>query len=276
MEHIVGIFRASADADRAVHQLRASGIEHERIVLFHPGATPRDVASAVPQVDAESEGMGEALGGVVGGALGAASGATLGIVATSLFVPGIGPVIVGGVLGAAVFGAGGALAGVAAGQSLEQGLAKGLPHDELFVYEDALRHGRSVVMVFPDQAVKAEQARSIFTATGAESVDAAHRDWWLGLRSAEKENYERAGGDFVVDETNYRRGFEAALHPSRRGQSFVEARDGLRDRYQENELDHAFRAGYGRGLWHQRQLEEGVEHRQHRVAGASNKTRGDS
>ncbi len=50
-------------------------------------------------------GMGKAMGGAVGGALGAAGGATLGAAATSLLVPGVGPVTAGGIIGAALLGA---------------------------------------------------------------------------------------------------------------------------------------------------------------------------
>ena len=45
-------------------------------------------------------------------------------------------------------GIGGATTGMAAGAALERNLADGIPHDELFLYEDALRNGRSVVTVF--------------------------------------------------------------------------------------------------------------------------------
>ena len=40
------------------------------------------------------------------------------------------------------------MAGAVAGGALEDGLAHGLPKDELYLYEDALRKGHSVVFAF--------------------------------------------------------------------------------------------------------------------------------
>ena len=58
-----------------------------------------------------------------------------------MLIPGVGPVIAGGIIGAAILGVGGAATGAAAGAALERELADGLPHDELYLYEDALRKG---------------------------------------------------------------------------------------------------------------------------------------
>jgi hypothetical protein len=247
MEHVVGIFRSTSDVERVVQQLKLSGIDQDKIAVLRPGESARKVEATVPTTDTESEGMGEALGGTVGGAIGAASGATLGAAAASLFIPGVGPVLAAGALGAALFGAGGALAGVAAGHALEEGLAPGLPHDELFIYEDALRKGRSVVIVFSDDAEAADKARKSLLQAGAESLDAAHENWWLGLRPAAQERYESAGGNFNRDELSYRRGFEAAVHPQVRGKSFDQAMTFLTRRDPNCATDAAFRAGYDSG-----------------------------
>ena len=71
--------------------------------------------------------------------------------------------------------------------------------------------------------------------------------WWLGVRDVEKEKYERTGGDFENDESDFRCGFEAALHPGNRDQSYEICRDKLRDRYPNNHESDAFRRGYERG-----------------------------
>ena len=55
---------------------------------------------------------------------------------------------------------------------------------------------------------------------GAESIDAAREEWWVGLRDAEEETYRAQGRDFKADEAAYRRGFELALNPKRRGKSY--------------------------------------------------------
>ena len=50
---------------------------------------------------------------------------------------------------------------MAAGEALEEGLVEGLPHDELYLYEDALRKGRSVVIAFVETDETEEAARNI-------------------------------------------------------------------------------------------------------------------
>jgi hypothetical protein len=244
METVTGVFSSRSNAEEAVRQIHAAGIPNDRIALLTPGMTDERVESAVPTADSEQPGMGQAMGGTVGGALGVAGGATLGIAAASLLVPGVGPVIAGGILGAALLGAGGTAAGMAAGGALEQELVAGLPHDELYLYEDALRQGRSVVIAFVEDQAAVYAVQGALTGAGAESIDDARENWWVGLRDAEAEHYESGGGNFQADEAGYRRGFESALkqHP----ESAPSESDG----------DAAFRRGYERGVAYQKGLRE--------------------
>jgi hypothetical protein len=200
--------------------------------------------------------MGKAMGGAVGGALGAAGGATLGAAAISLLVPGVGPVIAGGIIGAALLGVGGAATGMAAGAALEKELAVGLSHDELFVYEDALRKNRSVVVAFVEDEDARERVYNVLAQANAESIDAARESWWLGLRDTEEEHYLGEGGDFSSDEVSYRRGFEAALHPRRRSMPYAEASRELSESYPDVAQGDAFRQGYLRGQNYQQKLRE--------------------
>ena len=247
MESIVGIFNSLADAKRAAAMLRTFGISENRITVLSPHTRETEIEAQIPTTDTEQPGMGQALGGTVGAALGAAGGATAGAAAASLLVPGVGPVIALGILGAALLGAGGAVAGAAAGDAMEKTMADGLPHDELYVYEDALRRGRSVVIAFADDDQIAENARAELQRAGAESVDAARNEWWIGLRGAEQEHYTSQGGDFNLDEATYRLGFEAALHPDRRGKSGEDAGQSLQQKYGADAATQAFRQGYERG-----------------------------
>lgn len=256
METVVGIFQTKTLAEQAVQQIAGLGITNDRISILRPGTPAEQVEASTPISDSESPGMGEAMGGTVGGALGAAGGATLGLAIATLLIPGVGPIVVAGALGAALLGTGGALAGMAAGGALEDGLAKGLPHDELFLYEDALRHGRTVVIVSADDDETAERVRKAFTQTNAESIDAARENWWLGIRDAEQLAYERTGGSFQQDEISFRRGFEAALLPGMRKRSYDEAANELRERHQGTSAERPFRAGYERGQAHQRRWEQ--------------------
>lgn len=221
-----------------------------------PGTAEEGIEQEVSTTETEQPGMGKAVGGVVGGALGVAGGLPLGAAAASLFVPGVGPIIAAGLVVAALLGAGGAAAGATAGGALENSVDTGLPHDELYVYEDALRKGRTVVIVGADDEAQAEALRESLTQAGAESVDAARESWWIGLRDAEAEQYAAQGRDFKTDEPLYRRGFEASLHPSARGKSYDEAADALRQRYSDAYGDEAFRCGYERGCSYLGELKE--------------------
>jgi hypothetical protein len=150
----------------------------------------------------------------------------------SILIPGIGPVTAIGLAALGLLGlVGGTVAGAVAGGALEDALAHGLPKDELYVYKDALRRGRTVLIVLVDDADQAAAVRAALAQAGAESLDAARAQWWIGMRDAEAEAYDATGGDFAKDEEMYRRGFEAAL------------------RGDDADASHtaAFRAGYERG-----------------------------
>lgn len=247
MESIVGIFNSLADAQRGAAMLRSLGIAEDKMTVLAPHTSETELEERVPTSDTEQPGMGSALGGTVGAALGAATGATAGAAAASLLIPGVGPVLAIGLIGAALLGAGGAAAGAAAGDAMETAIADGIPRDEIYVYEDALRRGRSVVVAFADTEQIAENARAELARAGAESVDAARDEWWIGLRDAEREHYTNEGGDFSLDEAKYRLGFEAALHPDRRGKTNEGAAANLEQRYGADATSRAFRQGYDRG-----------------------------
>lgn len=250
METVAGIFSSRTAAEEAVRQLHSLGISNDRIALLTPGMNDERVESTVPTADSEQPGMGQAMGGTVGGAIGVAGGAGLGAAAASLLVPGVGPVIAGGLLGAAILGAGGTVTGMAAGEALEEELVTGLPHDELYLYEDALRKGRSVVIAFLDEDGAIYAAQGALVTAGAESIDEARENWWIGLRDAEAAQYGTTGRDFQRDEASYRCGFEAALK-SRAGT--VESAAKLSP---DDESDEAYRRGYERGRSYQKSLRE--------------------
>ena len=255
MSTVAGIFNTQAEAEGAVAALREAGISEDRVSLLTPGTSQQQL-DEVPTTETEQPGMGTAIGTAVGGALGVAGGLHLGAAAASLLVPGVGPVLAAGLIGAALLGAGGAATGFAAGGALEESMAQGLPHDELFVYEEALRGGHSVVLVVADDEVSTGIARDLFAAAGAESVDAAREKWWVGLRDAEEAEYTVEGGDFGSDEPVYRRGFEASLHPRARGRAYEEDAERLRECFGPDCEEPAFRRGYERGRRYQSELLE--------------------
>jgi hypothetical protein len=245
MQTVAGMFATRTDAERAPAQLEAVGVPRDRITLLSPGSDPR----RVPTDEGERPGTGAAIGAVVGVGTGAAVGFPLGA-AVAMMVPGIGPIIASGVIGALLFGAGGA----AVGATLEESLVTGVPRDDLFLYEDALRRGRSVVIALIDDDERAEAARQALDRAGAEPTDAAREAWWTGRRGAEEARYEGGATAFARDELIFRRGFEAALAPMSRARTWEEALPELRARYAEVVETPAFRHGWERGQDYNREF----------------------
>jgi hypothetical protein len=249
MDAVVGVFASRPEGERAVQGLTDIGFTRDQFALLTPHST-EDEIHAVPTTEAEPPGIGRALGAVTGGAAGAATGIQASLL-TGL-VPGVGPVIALGAIGALLLGIGGA----AIGGALDRKMREGLPKDEVYVYEDALRRGRTVVIALPTSDAQAERARELMSAAGAESIDAAREQWWLGLREAEAVAYAEAGGDFARDERVYRRGFEAACVLARGGETYADLIVVLRERDPDVCEAEAFRQGFARGRAHLRGREE--------------------
>jgi len=231
----------------AVNALRSLGIPEKRLGIVAPGSAPERLEAGVPVTDTEAPGMGRAMGAAVGGAMGAAGGATAGLAVASLAVPGIGPLIAFGMVGAALLGVVGAATGSAVGDTVEEGLGEGVPHEDVYLYEDALRHGHSIVIAYADEGEQATQAAKTLNNAGAVNLDTLRENWWQELREGERAHY---GDDFDRDEENYRRGYQAALHPQRRGRAYSDAEDDLRTAYAGTVLDRPFQDGYERGQAH--------------------------
>jgi len=169
MHATVGIFGSIEDARRGA-QAAFAAVPSARLRILTPNAAPDEIDS-VPSDDAEQPGMGATVGGVVGTAVGAA--------AASLVAPQVGVAAVAGIAGGALLGLGG---GALAGDALEEALSAGVTRDELVVYQEALKQGRSLVVAVVDEAAQADTARDAMRAAGAESVDAAREDWRVGLK----------------------------------------------------------------------------------------------
>jgi hypothetical protein len=255
MISVVGVFTSQADVGRAMERVRALGVPEDQINCLLPGASPAQLEAA-PTTDAEQPGMGKVVGSVVGGVTGASHG-LVGAAVASAILPGVGPVMAIGLAAAALLGgAGGAVAGAAVGGALEQTLEIGLPKDEIFIYRDALRQGRSVLVVMAKDTDQANQVREALTSAGAESLDAAREHWWLGMRDVEAEAYTAEGLDFTTDEPLYRKGFEAALQPAAAGKSYAGALHFLQTQYPDAYGAEAFRRGYARGRTYREGLSE--------------------
>jgi hypothetical protein len=251
MTPMIGIFTERAAAERAVADLRAAGLPPKSIRVLVPGRSDDEV-STLPTSEAEQPGIGKAVGAVIGGATGAMTGAELGAAAAaSALMPVAGPAIAVSLVGAVLLTIGGA----AVGGAMERTMSEGLPKDELLLYEDALRRGHPIVVVTSADTDEQKRAAAVLQAAGAESVDAARKQWWIGLRDAEAVQYRSSGHNFERDEAIYREGFEAALLVRARGEAERDAVKLLRERYPSTYRKTAFRRGYERGRAYHERLE---------------------
>jgi hypothetical protein len=258
MKGVTGVFRSATDAERALTQFRELAVPEDRLTLLSPSTSGTGHhVEAVPTSSTEQPGMGKAIGALVGGAAGFAGGPIL----IAALVPGVGPITAIGLLGGAVLAAAGATVGAVAGGKSENFLTEGLPEDEIFVYEDALRKGRSVVIAMAEDESEAARFRELFQTEGAESVDAAREQWWIGLRSAEEEHYSSHSRNFSDNEKFYRLGFEAALHARSRCKEYDQILAEMDSKIED--IDHEypgvnagepFRKGYERGRDYYQQL----------------------
>lgn len=259
MQAVTGVFSSQTEGDHAIETLLSNGIAADKITLLTPGNRRRQ-AEPIPADAGEQPGIGKAIGAAVG----VAGGITGGSILAAALVPGVGPVTAVGLLGAAILGAAGAGAGAVAGGALENSLTEGLPEDEIFVYEDALRKGRTVVIVLAENEDAAEPLRVLLKSEGAETVDAARHQWWIGLQSAEREHYASSGRNFSEDEEFFRRGFQDAQHARTRCKEFDQISaemesnlEELQKQYPGVDLEEPYTRGYQRGReYYQRLCDE--------------------
>ena len=258
MEAITGVFATRSAAERALQQVHQAGIPSDKLTLLTPGTADHvgKEIQTVPTDTTEQPGMGNALGALVGGGVGLTGGSIL-----MALVPGLGPVTALGLLGAGILAAAGATIGAAAGGKAERASYEGLPEDEIFVYEDALRKGHSVVVALADDEPSAVLVRETLNREGAESVDAARDQWWTGLRDTEASQYTKSGRNFAEDEQFFRMGFQAAMHARTRCLEFDQvsaemdaALEDVKGRYPNSDVEEPFLQGYQRGREHYQQL----------------------
>jgi hypothetical protein len=258
MESVTGIFRTREAAQQAYEKVCQAGIPAHKLTLLTPGSADQidKEIQGVPIESSEQPGMGNAIGALLGGGVGITGGAVL-----MALLPGVGPVTALGLLGAAIVGAAGATVGAAAGGKFEKSTYEGLPEDEIFLYEDALRKNYSVVIVLADDESSASLIRDVLKREGAESIDAAREQWWTGLRSSEQNRYQNSGRNFSDDEEFFRLGFQAAMHARTRCKEFDQvsaemdaALEDVHSRYPGKDVEEPFTRGYQRGREHYQQL----------------------
>jgi hypothetical protein len=175
MHTIVGIFRTRAAADQALNGVLKNGVPQQSIIFLTGDQAQAEIAS-VPTTDAEPDGMGKTLGSYVGGIVGAGAGLYLGSALASLVVPGVGPILAAGIGAAAALGLGGAAAGGTVGNATEHAMDEGVPKDDVVVYRELLKRGRSLLIVNLDSEEQADAARSVMQQNGTEDIETLRKN----------------------------------------------------------------------------------------------------
>lgn len=129
----IAAFANQEQAAEAVRQLLQANFREGQI--GYASQVPDSVEAAETAAEEEGATVGATTGGVIGALLG-------GIAA--LTIPGLGPVIAAGVIAGIVAGAG---IGAGAGGFLGSMSGAAIPDEELRYYEEALRAGRTLVLV---------------------------------------------------------------------------------------------------------------------------------
>lgn len=173
MQTEVGIFTSRTIAEQTIRDLHANGVPQSSLIFL---SGDRADLEHIPTTDTEPDGMGTAMGALLGGAAGAGAGMGIGTAASSLLVPGIGPILAAGIGAAAILGLGGATVGASLGGSSEAALDQGTPRDDISLYHDLLRDRKSLVIVNAESEERARLARDILIQQGAQSIDEARNE----------------------------------------------------------------------------------------------------
>ena len=221
MSTVTAVFPSSADADRAIRSLEKQRFGNTQVNYLAPGGDGSSFPVRAPQ-----------------------AGAALGGLSAATFLPGVGPVIAAGMLASGLIGAAvGAAAGAAIGKRTH-----GVATEDLYFYDEAIRNGQTVVIVDAHDAAEETRARNLLERAGGRSVQALRQEWWQNVGDSYR-------NDFNGHESDYRQGFEAALHPSTRGREYDQVSDYVETCYGETCRTDAFRAGYDRGQdWFRRRM----------------------
>ena len=155
---VVGLFRKTLAAERAIRDLKDAGFTDRQIgVLMRDPEEERRFAEETGTKAGEVAAAGAVTGGVLGGLVGLLAGVG------ALVMPGVGPFIAGGALASTLAGAG---IGAAAGGLVGALIGLGIPEEEARYYERGLQEGGILVSV--EAGARAVEARSILLNAGAE------------------------------------------------------------------------------------------------------------
>src|SRR5438477_5503889 len=154
---VFGIYKSSAQAERAVDRIVAAGFSHNDISVLLPDTeSSKEFAHEKNTKAPEGTTTGATTGGVVGGTLGLLAGIG------SLAIPGVGPFIAAGPIMAALagVGVGGAVGGL--GGAL---MGLGMPEYEAKRYQGRVTKGGILLSVHSDDSTWTKRAKEILERT---------------------------------------------------------------------------------------------------------------
>jgi len=162
---VFGIYRNSAEAERAVDSLVSAGFPNSDIsVLLPDKQSSNEFAHEKNTKAPEGTTTGVVSGGAVGGTLGLLAGIG------ALAIPGLGPFIAAGpIMGAlAGLGVGGAVGGLVGAL-----VGMGIPEYEAKRYEGRIKDGGVLLSVHCDSSEEIKRAKDLLEQTGAQDVSSS-------------------------------------------------------------------------------------------------------
>ncbi|MDP8988676.1 MAG: general stress protein [Acidobacteriota bacterium] len=160
-----GIYKSSAQAERAVDRMLAAGFSNNDIsVLLPDSQSSKQFAHEKNTKAPEGATTGVATGGVVGGTLGLLAGMG------ALAIPGLGPFIAAGPIMASLAGLG---VGGAVGGLIGVLVGMGIPEYEAKRYEGRVKDGGVLLSVHCDTSDEISRAKGLLKETGAEDISSA-------------------------------------------------------------------------------------------------------
>ena len=247
MKAVAAVFHPRSDAEQAVIAAQSADIPIDKIVVLTPGDIRHKRVS--------NRLLGDEQPDPIWGLPGETERPSdfVGMPSFVAAIPGVGKTTAVGLLGAAFLITAGEAAEAFADTRFEDPTIEGLFESEIFLYEDVLRRGGSVVIVIAEEAV-VDHFSLLSRNNGAESIDDIRNQWWSALRGSEQAHYATLNGNFAEDEKFYRLGFEAALHARTRckeyDQVLGEMSAKLEDVQRQNpnaSIEEPFTRGYERG-----------------------------
>jgi len=162
---VFGIYKNSAQAERAVDRIIAAGYSNNDIsVLLPDSRSSKEFAHEKNTKAPEGTAAGVTTGGIIGGTLGLLAGIG------TLAIPGIGPFIAAGPIMASLAGLG---VGGAVGGLIGALVGMGIPEYEAKRYEGRVKDGGVLLSVHCDTSDEISRAKDLLKETGAEDISSA-------------------------------------------------------------------------------------------------------